>query len=787
MTPDVSLALLVMGALAAAAPLATRVMGRNAGYPLAAGYLVAAVPLGLRASEVVAGERLVERLAWVPSLGVELTIMLDALSLLFALLILIIGALVMAYSAHYLHVEGPHGRFYGMLTLFAVSMLGLVLAGDIVLLFVFWELTSMTSFFLIGGGGAERESKAATRAFLVTGLGGLALFAGLLLLGVAAGDTDLRVILERGAALRDHPVAPAAMILVLLGAFTKSAQVPFHFWLPGAMVAPTPVSTYLHAATMVKAGIYLLARLSPVFGGSVPWTYTIVLVGLVTAVAGAFLALKQHDLKALLAYSTVSQLGLIVALVGVGTFPALAAAAIHTLAHAAYKATLFMVVGIIDREAGSRDIRRLSGLRKVMPITATITGLAAMSMAGLPPLLGFVSKEEAFGAFLAAPGAAWLGPLAVTLAVGASIATFAYGARILDGAFGGPVTQRLFEPARRFYLPAAVTALAGVGLGIGVSALDPLIGRVASDALGGVGKVDLALWHGFVPALGLSALTIAAGTAAFVLRRGVDRTLARLRTPLPGVTAFDRASTGLVSLGRASARPFSSSSPARHLVWVLGVVVTAGVAAWFVGVELPVTPPPASQATDWVVAGLLAAAVVGAARTHTRIAAVALVGIAGFLVAVLYVLFGAPDLALTQLLVETLTVVLVVLVFRRLPRTFRTVAPIRRIAAVAVALTAGLAATGATYAMTGRRGISEAGGYFLRAAPEETGGENVVNTILVDFRALDTLGEITVLAVAALGVIALVRLAGRDGDARAERGGAEARLPGEPSGEEPSR
>jgi multicomponent Na+:H+ antiporter subunit A len=397
--------------------------------------------------------------------------------------------------------------------------------------------------------------------------------------------------------------------------------------------------------------------------------------------------------------------------------------------------------------------------------------VAALSMAGFPPLLGFVSKEEAFAAFLGAPGGDWLAPLAAALALGASIMTFAYGARIFDGAFEGPATQRLFDPKPSFYGPAALTALAGLGLGIWVSRLDPFMSRVASDALGAVGHVDLRMWHGLEPALALSALTIAAGTAAFVFRRPVGRALARIRTPVPGSAAFDRSYDGLVGIGKAVGRPFLSDAPARHLLWVLGAVATAGLAAWLARGEVPPFPAPAAEPADWAVLALLGAAILGAARTHTRIAAVALVGIAGFLVAVLYVLFGAPDLALTQLLIETLTVVLVVLVFRRLPQRFRAVARIRQLGAAAVAVTMGTLAALATYTLTGRRGLSEAGAYFLSAAPDEAGGENVVNTILVDFRALDTLGEITVLAVAALGVIALVRLAGRGRPRRTGGGG----------------
>lgn len=757
------MAVVLVGLFASSAlapPLARR-LGREAGYVLAVVYAVGAGVVAWQLPAIVDGQRIELTLPWVPALGIRVTLVLDGLSALFSLLVLGIGALVMAYTARYVGPHGSHGGVYALLTLFAASMLGLVLAGDAVLLFVFWELTSVTSFLLIGGKGDEASRAAATRAFLVTGLGGLALFAGLLLLASVSGTTDLATTMARADGIAAHGVAPAILLLVLAGAFTKSAQVPFHFWLPGAMVAPTPVSTYLHAATMVKAGIYLLARLSPLFAGRGPWLYVVVLTGLVTAVVGAGIALKQHDLKALLAYSTVSQLGFIVALVGVGTFPALAAASIHTLAHALYKATLFMVVGIIDREAGSRDIRELSGLRRAMPLTAAATGLAGLSMAGFPPFFGFVSKEEAFGAFLGAPGAGWFGPLAGALAVTASIMTFAYGARIFDGAFEGPLRQHLYEPARSFLAPAAVTALGGLVLGLVVSSLDPFVERAAEAALGQEGRVHLALWHGITPALWMSATTIAGGSLLFAFRRWVDGAVMGLRAPVSGAGAFDRAYDGVIASGKAVGSPFLSDAPGSHLAWVIGAVTAAGLASWWAWRPGAPGPSPGSGPFDWALLALVAVAAFGVARARSRIGAAALIGIAGFLVAVVYASLGGPDLAMTQLLVETLTVAFVVLVFRHLSPSFAVVGRARRLAAVAGAAVVGALTALAAFGLTGRRPLSDPGGYFLRAGPEEAGGRNVVNTILVDFRALDTLGEITVLAVAAIGVVALV-LAGRE-------------------------
>ena len=747
--------LLGMTCLGALGPALTRRFGRDAGYFLSAGFLISALVLGSLAGPVISGGSQIIEARWFPAVDVSFSLHLDGLALLFSLLILVIGAVVMAYSARYFRTDSSPRRVYTLLTLFATAMLGLVLADNVILLFVFWELTSITSFLLIGGKGGGRM--AATRAFLVTGIGGLALLAGMLLLGGIAGTYSIREITSDPSVIHAAGVAPWALALLLLGAFTKSAQFPFHFWLPGAMVAPTPVSTYLHAATMVKAGIYLLARTSPLFAEQATWTGVIILTGLTTAVIGAGLALKQHDLKALLAYSTVSQLGFMTALVGVGSYAALAGAAILIVSHALYKATLFMIVGIIDREAGSRDIRELSGLRKAMPLTAAVTGLAVLSMAGLPPFLGFVSKEESFTSFLSSPTGTVTDDVAVVLAIVAAVITFAYAARILFRTFSGPLTQNLYEPTRLFLAPPALTAAAGLVMGLVVGVFDPFVNIVASGVHGSSKPFHGALWHGLKPALGISVLVVAMGSALFLIRQRVDRGLRRLAAPFTGALVFDRAYNGIVALGRSAGDPFLVTAPYRHLSTVLTTaLISICLAAVSVGTIIGIPPLPSSS-HDWFIVALLGLACLGLMSATNRLAATALLGLAGFLMAVFYVSLGAPDLALTQLLVETLTVALVVLVFRRLPRAFERVPRTRRAVAAGGAAVAGVLAGLATHVMTGRRGLSEAGTYYLEAGPTEAGGKNVVNTILVDFRALDTLGEITVLAVAALGVFILVR------------------------------
>lgn len=751
-------ALFSMGGLALLAPALTRRLGRNAGYLLAAGFVAVAVLLGFATAAVLAGRTITGSWPWIPALGVSFTLRLDGLTALFCLLVLGVGALILAYCPRYLSAGGRHGTTYFLLTLFGGAMLGLVLAGDLVLLFVFWEVTTVISFFLIGSAG-RNGSKPATRALLVTATGGLALLVAVVLLAVTVGTTDLASVLAARPGVLDSPVAPAVAALVIIAAFTKSAQVPFNFWLPGAMVAITPVSAYLHAATMVKAGIYLLLRFSTLYAGQPGWSRTLLGVGLVTALVGAVRALREHDLKALLAYSTVSQLGLLVAAIGVGTTVALGAAILHTFAHALFKATLFMLVGVIDREAGSRDIRELSGLRRVMPVTATLTGLAGLSLAGVAPMIGFVSKESLFQGFTTASAFPGAGLAAGALAVAASALTFAYGIRIFYGAFAGPTLQRqLYEPSWLFLAPAAVAAVAGAVLGPAVAVLNPLVRRSMLDVEPWAQPKYFAIWHGLSPELFMSAVTIALGAALFAARDRVDRVLQRL-PPARGAAVFDRGYEVVLKFGALVGRPDRSGSMWTFLVRPLpGLVLLAGAGMLALNGPLPGTGGW-SGPREWAVLALLVAAVAGVASTRSALGAVALLGTVGLIVTTWFLLAGAPDVALTLLLVEVLTAMVAAFVLRDLPRRFPSSGRPGTVAAAVAAGLLGLAATAGTLTLTGQRDLSPAGGYFLGAAEAETGGRNVVNTILVDFRGLDTLGEESVLAAAALGLLLLTRRA----------------------------
>ena len=742
--------------LAALTPLLVRALDRNAGY-LGAGALAAvAVWIGVQAPAVFEGRAVTEEHAWLPDAGIAFALRLDGLALMFALIVLGIGALVLAYAARYFGAGSPKtARYLALLTLFAGAMLGLVLADDALLLFVFWELTSVSSFFLIGGLG---EGKAgATRAFLVTAIGGLALLAGVILLAVTAGTGSLSGILASGDTILASGVTEAAIVLLLLAAFTKSAQFPFHFWLPGAMVAPTPVSTYLHAATMVKAGIYLMFRFTPLFGTVALWQIMLVLVGGGTALFAAIVATKQNDLKALLAYSTISQLGLLTAIIGIGTPIALAAAALHTVAHALYKATLFMTVGIVDHETGTRDIRKLGGLRRTLPVTALAGGLAAASMAGLPPLLGFVSKEEIFAGFLEAHDPAWLGIAGVTLAVLASIGTVAYSARYYLRTFEGRERTHAHAAPLSFAAPAAIAGLAGLAFGLLLPLLNPVVNAAALATTGEDPHVHLALWHGLGLPLLLSGIVLGGGLAAVLRSSHVERWQQRLTLP-SGAGAFDTVYDGILKLGGWVGRPSVPHSPAAYLLPVFAAIAAVGIVAT-AGVGLDGLGSPAdSQLSDWAVVALLAGSIAGVIQARSRLAAIAMLGLAGFTVALWFVLLGAPDLALTQLLVETLSVALFVVVFRRLPSTFPRGGNVRKRFAAVIAVTVGVLVGVGTYLFTGRRGLSDVGARFMAEGEELTGGSNVVNTILVDFRALDTMGEITVLAVAAAAIYSLVRL-----------------------------
>lgn len=743
-------------AAALAAPLLGRHLGRAAGWPLAAWLLAVGIVVALVSQTGATSASA----PWMPTAGIDLALRLDGLSSTFALLVLVIGAIVMAYSASYLG-PGSQGAFYGLMTLFAAAMLMLVLADDVVVLFVAWEATTLCSFFLISRSG-PRAREPAVRTLLVTAMGGLSLLAAVVVMAVKVGSTRLSVILTDPIWAHDTAFTATVAMLLALAVFTKSAQFPFQAWLPDSMVAVTPVSAYLHAAAMVKAGIYLLFRFSPVLADVTVWKVLLIVGGLLTAVFGAVAALRRFDLKELLAYSTMSQLGLLVATIGVGTPQALTAATVHTVAHALFKAALFLLVGNVDHRVGTRDIRHLSGLRRRMPVTATLTALAAASMAGVPPLLGFVSKESLFAAFWAGPGEPWVGQVLAGTVAAVAMLTFAYSARIVLGAFGGPPTSQAVTDVRaRSWVPTAVPAVGGLVLGLAPFLLDGLVARAASATVsasaGDVVRVHLTLWHGVTPAFVLSVAVLAVGTSLVVGRRRVESALARVRAPVSGLDVVDGARAGTIRLGEWVAGWMNTSAPRRHLMIPVACVVAIALVGSVVLGDLPPVEGDVVQRRDWGLVMLVAAGVLGGVAARTRIAAIVVTGVVGFAMTLWFFSLGAADVALTQLLVEVLTVVVMVLLLRRLPSALRRGPRRQRVGPALLALGAGVATTIGVLGLTGRRDMSAAGDYFVREAEAATGGTNVVNTILVDFRALDTLGELTVLGVAGVAIAVLLR------------------------------
>lgn len=738
----------------------------------AAGWLVALLPLALtlyfaaQLPIIARGETLTFAVPWVAELGVMFSLRADGLGVLFALLISGIGALVMIYAGGYLHGNPFLGRFYAWLLVFMASMLGVVLADNLIVLFVFWELTSLSSYALIGFEHENEQARAAAlQAMLVTGAGGLAMLAGLLLLGQVSGSLELSALLTQGAALRASPLYPAALVLVLLGAFAKSAQFPFHFWLPNAMQAPTPVSAYLHSATMVKAGVYLLARLYPALGGTDLWLYAVGGIGAVTMLLGGYLALTQTDLKRLLAYSTVSALGTLTMLIGLGTPLALKATAVFVLAHALYKGALFLIAGAVDHESGTRDVTQLGGLARAMPITASAAVLAALGMMGVPPLFGFIAKELLYEVGLEAGTG-----LAIAIVTSALLIVF-IASVIALGVFFGRAThtpKHAHEAPPSMWLGPVVLAVLGLVIGIAPELVrTTLIAPTVSAISGKPVAVKLALWHGVTPAFVLSVATVAAGVGLFFARNALRRVLARVQWSGAEKT-YALALDGLNALARGQTRVLQSGYLRVYLATI--VLTTVGLT----GVVL-FGQPVLNQLANlpWETLGqdarfyelglavLIVLATIVAIVSPSRLGAVAALGVVGYSISLIFLLFGAPDLAMTQFTIESLTVLLFVLVFYHLPR-FATLSTRRaRVRDLLLALLAGGVMTMFVLLAVSVQFHPSISPYFIENALPQAHGHNIVNVILVDFRGLDTLGEITVLGIAGLGVYAVLKLSRR--------------------------
>ena len=773
------LLLAVLPFLGAILAVTMPVGARNAEVLLAGAVMVAGL-LGLAplAGEVADGGVVARSIEWAPSLGLDVTLRVDGFSWLMLLLVYGIGLLVVIYARYYLSHDDPVPRFYGFLLAFAGAMAGMLMAGNIILMVVFWELTSLFSFLLIGywhQNGAAREG--ARTALIVTGAGGLCLLMAMILLGHAAGSYHLDDVLGVGDRVRAHPWYGWILGLFLLGAFTKSAQFPFHFWLPNAMAAPTPVSAYLHSATMVKAGVFLLVRFSPVLGGTAAWFWVVAGTGMATLLLGAVIATWRNDLKGLLAYSTISHLGLITALAGIGSGGAIVAAIFHIMNHAVFKASLFMAAGIIDHETGTRDMRRLSGLRHSMPRTAALAVVAAAAMGGVPLLNGFLSKEMFFAEAADWHNGTWLDNALPYIATLASIFSVAYSLRfIVTVFFGPPATDLPKEPHEPpVWMRRPVELLVAIVLLVGLWPA-AMIGSVLHSGVlavlgGNAPYYSLALWHGFNVALMMSLTALVLGTVLyFVMAPRLSRAneapgiLSRIR----GQQIFDRLMLTLTR--RWPARLYRILGSARLQVQLrLIVLLSLGATAATLWGFAELVPRELLQSFDATFALLWMAGIacaIGAAvqAKYHRFAALALLGGAGLVTAVTFAWLSAPDLAVTQILVEIMTTVLLLLGLRWLPKRLREIEGDNRLAArrrraidlvVAGACGAGVAAI-AFAVMTTPPGAT-IGDWFRRNAYAEGGGTNAVNVILVDFRAFDTLGEITVLGIVALTCYALLR------------------------------
>jgi len=727
--------------------------------------LAAFIGLLTNLPSVLAGEVITARIDWMPALGLNFTLMLDGLGFFFAFLILGIGQLIITYGRHYLSRDDNMGEFFTYLLLFQGAMVGIVLSDNILILLIFWELTSLSSFLLIGYWKHLPEGRQGARmALAVTSMGGLAMIAGMLILGNIVGSYDLSVILDNREAIQADPLYLPALILILLGCFTKSAQFPFHFWLPHAMAAPTPVSAYLHSATMVKAGIFLMARMWPVLAGTTEWFAIVTTAGLITMVLGAVIALFKHDLKALLAYSTVSHLGLITMLLGTGTAFGAMAAVFHILNHATFKAALFMSAGIVDHEAHTRDIRRLGGLRHLMPVTATIATLAALSMAGIPLLNGFLSKEMMLeeAAHTVLFNAPWLVP---GLAVVGALFSAAYSFRFIGHTFLGPVRDdyphKPHDPNPGMWMPPAILVVLVVLIGVAPFLAEPYVKIITASLLGIEAEVPdahLKLWHGLVPALYMSIVAVAGGLVLML----IYRPLLKLwdATPRPVAKAiFDAIIKRAVQLARGLIHGLHNGSFTRYAMISLVTMIVAGYHAWTSGtVGEPVRDIQAAGAMPIATWAMLVAATLGLVIMHRqRLLALILLGIVGLMVSISFVFLSAPDLAMTQFTVEVVTIILLLLALNFLPnQTPVESSTLRRVRDAGIAIAGGIATFAlAHYYMLREAVMTPISEFHLANAYKGGGGTNVVNVILVDFRGFDTYGEIIVLGIAALLIYAL--------------------------------
>lgn len=736
------------------------------------------------------GRTLFSQAEWIPSLGMNFTVYVDGLSLLFALLITGIGSLVVLYSIFYLSKEKEQlGSFYTYLLMFMTAMLGVVLSDNMVVLYLFWELTSISSFLLIGYWyKRERSRYGATKSLLITVFGGLAMLGGFILIYLITDSFSIREAVNQLQLIMASPYFIPAMILILLGAFTKSAQFPFYIWLPDAMEAPTPVSSYLHSATMVKAGIYLVARFSPIFAISEVWFWTISIVGLVTLFWGSFHAVRQNDLKAILAYSTVSQLGMIMLMLGVGAAAihennpaffgaAVLAAIFHLINHATFKGSLFMAAGIIDHETGTRDIRKLGGLMTIMPITFTITLIGTFSMAGLPPFNGFLSKELFFTSMIRISDISFTdvstwGAIFPALAWLASVFTFIYSMMLLFKTFRGRLNidqleEKPHEAPIGMLIPPIILAALVVTFFffpniLAYSVIEPAIAAIIPEAIetGSRFSVKIEAWHGFQPELYMTIGVVVLGTIGYL-------TLSKWR-PMYNIfkekwsfnALYDRSLIGLEKGSYRLTNSYMTGFLRDYLVYVFGfmIIVIGGVMFYQQAFSFKTDQAASIGTYEMILSLVMVAATIATVFASSRLTAIIALGVMGYTLSLFFVIFRAPDLALTQLIIETISVALFLLCFYHLPKLSLKQKTRRfKMTNFIISLGVGVVVTCLAFASTSQQSLDTISTYFIENSYKLAGGDNIVNVILVDFRGFDTLFEITVLAIAALGIYGLLK------------------------------
>ncbi len=699
-------------------------------------------------------------ISWFPQLGADLSFHVDALGLLMALLITGIGAIILAYSGDYLKGDSQQGRFFVFLMVFMASMLGVVTADNLILLFVFWELTSVSSYLLIGYYHESAESRwKALQALLVTGLGGAAMMGGLILLNRASGTWTISEMLNSGLSIAEHAYYPAIVTLFIIGAFTKSAQFPFHFWLPNAMAAPTPVSAYLHSATMVKAGVFLLLRFTPVLGGTSAWMITLTGFGSITMLIGAVNGLRQTDLKKILAYTTLSVLGMLVLLIGLGTPTAIASAMLLLTGHALYKATLFLTSGIIDHETGTRDLQRLRGLRRAMPITAAIAGLAALSKAGLPPFFGFIGKESIYSIGFAPGAMVAILPMIMLANMIMFALALSTGFHPFHGAVTSDTPKSPHEAGPAMYLGPLILSVLGLVFGLlpGIT-VESLIGSAVTSILSTETDIHLSVWHGFNVPLLLSIATIAGGVVLYRMRvcfwsKADESDRRRL--------SFDRIYTfifnGFVAVAKCQTRILQSGYLRNYFIIILSVT---GAMIAFNLIALGGLPRTFNirdaKILDWAACIIIMASLYPAIFGRSRMTVLIALGAVGFGVTMIFILHGAPDLAITQIVVETLTVVLFMLAIYRLPNFRSHSTRNMRFFDSVFSGIAGLLVTLCVLKAQHVKLAPSVSNQYSEWSYSLAHGKNIVNVILVDFRALDTMGEISVLAISSIGIMTLV-------------------------------